>query len=641
MGPRTEKLSLALFLLSLLQTPSKGAEDSLWGGLYPRESPFRQVKSLDGFWNFRLAPRHDPDRGFVEEWYSKSLSMTGPIIAMPVPSSYNDITQDSDIRDHVGWAWYDRKFYASPNWKAENLRVFLRFGSAHYTTKVYLNGVLLATHEGGHLPFRAEMTDLLIYDRENLLTVAISNVLTKETIPEGQIEYKNDTSRYPEDYFVLKYDFDFFNYAGIHRSVHIYTTTQTFIDDIEVTTDVKGTTGIINYKITHVGDNLAKCSIRILDKNDTEVAGTSGCEGSLEIPDAKLWWPFLMSEDPGYLYMLQAVLVVGTTEVDFYPLKIGIRSVTWDSTSFYINGQKAYLHGVGKHEDSDIRGKGLDHALVVKDFNLLKWLGVNVFRTSHYPYAEEIMDMADQEGIMVIDECPAVSLSNFSPSHLQTHKAVMEEMILRDRNHPSVIMWSVANEAKTAQASANSYFSEVVNITKTLDPTRAVTAAINADKHQDHASQYLDIIMVNKYFSWYSDTGHLELIENQTITEFTEWRKIYQKPIMISEYGGDTVNGLHRSPAFLFSEEYQAELLRNNFKAFDVLRGQGFFMGEMIWNFADFATAQGTTRVAGNRKGVLTRERQPKLSAHILRQRYYALENIETEGIFGYHVNKV
>ncbi|XP_066938200.1 beta-glucuronidase-like [Macrobrachium rosenbergii] len=638
MGPRTRNSSLILFLLCLLDTQSVRA-DPLWGGLYPRESHTREVKSLDGVWNFRLAPRHDPDRGFVEEWYAHPLSKTGPVIPMPVPSSYNDITQDPDIRDHVGWAWYDRMFEVPLNWATEHRRVFLRLGSARYLSNVFLNGNPVVVHEGGHLPIRAEVTQLLLYGYTNLLTVAVSNVLTPDTVPEGLIVRNNDTSRYPEDYFIQTYSFDFFNYAGIHRPVHLYTTRENFIDDIEVSTDVKESTGIINYNITIVDSSSATCTIVVRDRNDTVVAENFGCEGVINISDAKLWWPFLMSDDPGYLYTFVVFMYIGTTQEDIYEQKIGIRSIQWDSTSLYVNGKKAYLHGVGKHEDSDIRGKGLDLALVVKDFNLLKWLGVNVFRTTHYPYAEEIMDMADREGIMVIDECPAVSLTNFNPSHLETHTEMMKEMIRRDKNRPSVIMWSVANEPVSSESKADSYFRQIVNTTKSLDPTRPVTAAINVGKNVDFASKYLDVIMVNKYYSWYSDTGHLELIENQTITEFTEWYNLRQKPVMISEYGAGTIIGIHRSPAFLWSEEYQGELLKNHFKAFDVLREQGFFIGEMIWNFADFATPQNIIRVAGNRKGVLTRDRQPKLAAHILRQRYHALENIKIGGIFGGNIN--
>ncbi|KAK7065378.1 hypothetical protein SK128_002911 [Halocaridina rubra] len=258
----------------------------------------------------------------------------------------------------------------------------------------------------------------------------------------------------------------------------------------------------------------------------------------------------------------------------------------------------------------------------------MKWLGVNCFRTSHYPYAEEIMNMADEEGMMVIDESAAVNLINFDDQLLSTHITVMEELVRRDKNRPSVIMWSVANEPRSAQAPADKYFSAVVNATRAFDPTRPITAALNVNKYDDHAGKSMDVIMVNRYYSWYNDPGHLELIENQTVAEYIEWRDLYDKPMMISEYGAGAVIGLHKDPASMWSEEYQVNLMLNNFKAFDTLRSYGYFAGEMIWNFADFETDTSISRVAGNRKGMFTRNRQPKLSAHILRQRYHELAGV-------------
>ncbi|ROT76049.1 hypothetical protein C7M84_005359 [Penaeus vannamei] len=126
-----------------------------------------------------------------------------------------------------------------------------------------------------------------------------------------------------------------------------------------------------------------------------------------------------------------------------------------------------------------------------------------------------------------------------------------------------------------------------------VDASRPVTCALSYPKYEEHAGSSLDVILVNRYFSWYSDTGHLELIYNQTVNEFTEWHLLHNKPVMISEYGAGTIAGFHMDPAFTWTEEYQAELMVENFKAFDTLRSKGFFFGEMIWNFADFATNMG------------------------------------------------
>ncbi|XP_064089809.1 beta-glucuronidase-like isoform X6 [Macrobrachium nipponense] len=625
---------IAIFALLGFVGIEAAAINSTWGGLYPRESASREVKSLDGLWNFRLAPLQDPDKGFREEWYSQPLSLSGPVISMAVPSSYNDVTQDKDLRDHIGWAWYDRTFIVPQRWQADKQRVVLRLGSAHYNAMIYLNGKFLTAHEGGHLPVMAEITTGVVYGQENLITVAINNTLTPTTVPQGKIVYKNDPTRYPDGYFVQEYNFDFTNYAGIHRPVYIYTTPRTYIDDIVVTTDIDGTDGIISYNITYESLDARKtslrasgCSIKLLDKNGAHVKSAMGCVGSIKVENATLWWPYLMDENPGYQYTMIVAVSDEEGNLDLYPQKVGIRVVGWNSTTLTINGVPAYLRGCGRHEDSDIRGKGVDYPLIVKDFSLLKWLGANSFRTSHYPYAEEIMDMADQEGIMIVDESPAVGLSGFGEELMNNHITVMKELVRRDKNRPSVIMWSVGNEPVSNQPAAKDYFRSVVGATREADSTRPVTCVLNKGALLEFAASSLDIILVNRYYSWYSDTGHLEIIEQQTITEFTEWHLLHNKPVMISEYGAGSIAGFHQDPSFTWTEEYQAELMMNNFKAFDSLRSKGFFIGEMIWNFADFATPMGATRVAGNKKGIFTRNRQPKLAAHFLRSRYLSLAN--------------
>ena len=176
-----------------------------------------------------------------------------------------------------------------------------------------------------------------------------------------------------------------------------------------------------------------------------------------------------------------------------------------------------------------------------------------------------------------------------------------------------------------SRSSAGKYFKAVAEHTRQLDSTRPVTLVINAQWDQDHASQYFDVIAINRYFAWYSDPGHTEVIQRKMFSELENWRKARGKPVMVTEYGADTVAGLHMEPAMVFTEEYQVQLMRENFKAFDQARAEGWFIGEHIWNFADFMTKQEPRRVAGNKKGIFTRERQPKLAAHVLRARYWAL----------------
>src|SRR2546426_321441 len=181
---------------------------------------------------------------------------TGDVIPMPVPSSYNDITQDRHIRDFMGWAWYDTQFFLPPRWKSDKDNVILRFGSVNYAAVVYINGVNVVNHTGGHLPFQADITDFLEFDKLNLLTVAVDNILTEDTVPQGSVTYfKND--RYPKNFYETEVTFDFFNYAGIHRSVQLYAIPSVHIDDITVTAeavDYSGSTGEIHYSVKKVGE---------------------------------------------------------------------------------------------------------------------------------------------------------------------------------------------------------------------------------------------------------------------------------------------------------------------------------------------------------------------------------------------------
>ncbi|XP_068945663.1 beta-glucuronidase isoform X2 [Petaurus breviceps papuanus] len=550
---------------------------ALQGGmLYPQDTPSRERKDLGGLWDFRADFSEDRNQGFRERWYQRPLRESGPVLDMPVPASFNDMGQDRKLHDFIGWVWYERQVLVPQRWtQDQGTRVMLRINSAHYYAIVWVNGVHVAEHEGGHLPFEADISKLVQYSSGELsrITIAINNTLTPHTLPPGIIEHKTDTSRYPKHYFTQKTEFDFFNYAGLHRSVFLYTTPISYIDDITITTDIDQGTGLVNYEIAVKSNENFDVELLLRDKEGRVVAKGMGVRGQLEVPNAQLWWPYLMHEQPAYLYSLEVTLVVQTGAgivSDVYTLPVGIRTVKVSRNQFLINGKPFYFQGVNKHEDADIRGKGFDWALVMKDFNLLRWLGANSFRTSHYPYAEEVMQLCDRYGIVVIDECPGVGIKtpeNFGNVSLSHHLEVMEEMIRRDKNHPAVVMWSVANEPASWLEPAAYYFKTVIAYTKDLDPTRPVTFVSNSQADIDQ---------------------------------------------------GD--------PPLMFSEEYQTSMLQQYHLALDQKR-RDYVIGELIWNFADFMTEQSPLRVIGNKKGIFTRQRQPKGSAFLLRERYWKIAN--------------
>ncbi|XP_049645468.1 beta-glucuronidase isoform X1 [Suncus etruscus] len=609
---------------------------ALQGGLlYPRESPSRERKELSGLWSFRADFSDDRRQGLEQQWYRAPLRESGPTLDMPVPSSFNDVGQDIRLRSFIGWVWYEQEVTLPQRWTQDlGTRVMLRIGSAHYYAIVWVNGIHVTEHEGGHLPFEADISKLVQSGPLSScrITIAINNTLTPHTLPPGTILFEHDTSKYPKGYFVQNMHFDFFNYAGLHRPVLLYTTPTAYIDDITVTTGVDQDTGLVNYQISVQGSDHYQLDVFLMDKEGKVVAKGEGSQGQLQVDSAFLWWPYLMHEEPAYLYSLEVRLTAHTAAgpvSDFYTLPVGIRTVAVTENQFLINRKPFYFHGVNKHEDADIRGKGFDWALLMKDFNLLRWLGANSFRTSHYPYAEEVMQLCDRYGIVVIDESPGVGIvlkESYSNQSLQHHLEVMEELVRRDKNHPAVVMWSVANEPASSLQPAGYYFKMLIAHTKALDPSRPVTYVTNSMFDTDLGAPYVDVICVNSYYSWYHDPGHLEVIQLQLATQFENWHKTYQKPIIQSEYGADSIAGIHQDPPLMFSEEYQKDLLALYHMVLDQKR-KDYVVGELIWNFADFMTDQSTLRVMGNKKGIFTRQRQPKSAAFLLRERYWKLAN--------------
>ena len=372
------------------------------------------------------------------------------------------------------------------------------------------------------------------------------------------------------------------------------------------------------------------------DAEGVEVAGATGATGTLSVADVRPWRP-----GDGYLYDLAVELRDGSGElIDAYEVAVGVRSVRVDGTRFLINGEPFYFTGFGKHEDAAVRGKGHDNVFMVHDFALMEWLGANSFRTSHYPYAEEVLDYADRHGIVVIDETPAVGINSglaagafgaepfitFSPDTIgpatqQAHKDAIRELIARDKNHPCVVLWSITNEPESVTPEAREYFAPLAAEARRLDPSRPIGFAnvMTATPDVDVITDLFDVVMLNRYYGWYTDSGDLVSAEAGLDAEIRAWTEAHRKPIIFTEYGADTFPGVHSVTLAPWTEEYQVELLEMFHRVFD---RHDAVVGEQIWNFADFATAPGVLRVDGNKKGVFTRERRPKAAAHMLRRRW-------------------
>lgn len=592
--------------------------------LSPRTTPTRDAVGLDGLWRFALGTRAG-----ATPWASRLV----PPLEAPVPASYNDLFVDPEIRDHVGTVWYQRDVRVPRGWTGE--RVVLRFGSVTHAAQVYVDERLVAEHTGGYTPFEADLTGIVEPGAAFRLTVGVDNRLTNATIPPGTVTTGPD-GRERQSYL-----HDFYNYAGIARPVRLYSTPTTYVEDVTVVTGRDGAAGTVDYLVETAGVHAEAATVRVraVDEAGRTVAEGAGPEGVLRIEDVRLWQP-----GAAYLYDLVVELAMDGETLDSYTQPFGVRTVEVRGTDFLINGEPFYFTGFGKHEDTPVRGKGHDDAYLVHDFQLMRWTGANSFRTSHYPYAEEVLDFADRHGIVVIDETAAVGLNlgvqggltgvpptptfapeNFGGTTRDVHAQHLRELIERDKNHPSVVMWCLANEPASNEDGAREYFEPLVELARKLDPTRPLTyaAVMFATPQNDRIGDLFDVLSINRYYGWYLFTGDLATAEGYLEQDLRGWAQRFGKPVMMSEYGADTQPGLHSVWDAPWSEEYQGDFLAMYHRVFDRIPE---FVGEHVWNFADFQTAPGIHRVDGNKKGVFTRDRKPKSAAFALRRRWHGLD---------------
>ena len=592
----------------------------MYSELYPVNNAYRRAQLLDGLWRFQFDPE---SLGDGDGWAEKGLPDP---ISMPVPASFADLFTEAWQRDYCGDFWYETDVYLQE--KVPGQRYFIRFGSVTHRCCVYLNGQLAGEHEGGFLPVILDATEKL-HTGCNRLTVKANNELNETSIPCGAVGVKRDGTRMARGYF------DFFNYSGIQRSAWLMQVPERNIRDYDVSFRLEGRDAFIAYSVEAEGD----VTVELYDREGRLAASAEGSRGELQVRDAHLW-----QVRNAYLYTLSILLKKDGTTVDRYDAPTGIRTVCVEGSRIMVNGEPVYLKGFGKHEDSDILGRGFSWAVAKRDFECMKWIGANCFRTSHYPYAEEWYQMADQEGFLIIDEVPGVgmmrSFANFMAAGAgksngffgdcpdvnllqKNHRAALEEMIQRDKNHPSVIAWSIFNEAETITQAAHDYFAPLFDAARQLDSQhRPVTGVLEKTSSPDRCRCWpmMDFICLNRYYGWYISGGDLKDAEAQFVEEMDQWAaKAPDVPFVFTEFGTDTLESLHKLPSVMWSQEYQTEYMDMNFSVFD---RYPFVQGELAWNFADFQTGQGIMRVNGNKKGLFTRQRQPKDAAFTMKKRW-------------------
>jgi beta-glucuronidase len=551
--------------------------------LRPQRNGHRDAIELNGVWEAGL----DDGRAFL----------------LAVPASWNE--QHSALRHHQGSVTYRRSVWIPSEWRRRD--IVCRLDAAAYRARVWCNGRLVGEGSVGYLPAEFDLAAVARFGAENELAIEVDARLSGDTVPQGGIGAFGPFGRqYPD------VPFDFYPYGGLHRPVWLHARPVGGLSSLQVETELDGT-----IRVSAAAARGTRARLTIDGRHAEAPSRDATIRLALRLRRPRLWSP----ADP-HLYRARVELLDGDRAIDEYAFAIGIRRVAIDGDMLLLNDQPIRLRGFGRHEDFPLVGRGELAAQQIRDFDLMRWTGANSFRTSHYPYSETMLDLADRLGFLVIAESAAVSLHiDDHPALLPALREQLTRLVERDRNHPSVILWSVANEpVLRADSAARAFFADVVAHVRQLDASRPVTfAAVMGTPPEDEVFELFDVVALNRYWGWYALGGEIEPAMQALGAEMDMIHDRCRKPVLLSEFGADAMAGLHTEPAEVWSEEYQAELID---RTCDVAEGKAYCIGTHVWNFADFATAQAFYRVVGNRKGVFTRTREPKLAAHRLRARW-------------------
>jgi beta-glucuronidase len=571
---------------SLLSRKKATFETLLCGGREP-------CMSLDGSWT---ASPDIYDNGIRASWYLESggeFDRRAPRDydfeswdAMDLPACWN--TRAEAFSLYEGSFWFFRTFPAIDN--AAGQRIILRFEAVNYVAIVFVNGIQMASHEGGFTPFCADITDALLPEGkpgDNRLLVWVNN--------------SRKTDGVPADFT------DWFNYGGIYRNVSLYRVPETRIADWSLTLDPSGRYDSLRLSLSLNAPVSKRILIRVADLIDREAWTDDG--GHLVIDIAAQ--PVLWDTDNPFLYPVE--LCCGE---DILHDEVGFRRVEVRGNRVYLNGHDVFLRGITAHEESVANGRALTLEEIRSTLELAKEMHCNFMRLAHYPHSGIVSRMADRLGIMLWEEIPVYWSLDFSnPATLANANNQLEELMKRDRNRASVIVWAVGNENPDSDERYG-FMKSLIGTVRNRDPGRLVSAACLLDLQQfkitDRLTSEVDIVGINEYFGWYY-YGYEKLAR---LLEHG-----YGKPVVVSEFGAEAVAGLHGGPDQLWTEEYQAEVYRNQMDVIMSSRAAGI----APWLLYDFKTPRrlNARQKMYNLKGLLDRTKTVRKKAFYLVRDYY------------------
>lgn len=562
----------------------------------------RKIISLDGQWQTIIDPyeagyydyRYQPSaNGYFKDAKPKTKSDLieydfDTSESLKVPGDWN--TQEERLLFYEGTIWYKKSFDYQ---RRENTRLFVYFGAANYLADVYLNGEKIGRHEGGFTPFNFEVTNL-VRDKSNSLIVKVDNKRRRDAVPTLIT--------------------DWWNYGGLTRQVKLVETPATFVQDYFIQLR-KGSRDQVSGWVRLNGSKLnQKVTVRIPEARISK-SFTTDANGYAEIgfnADLTLWSP---NNPKLYDVLIEA-------ETDRVQDQIGFRSIETRGTEILLNGRPIFLRGICIHEEAPFRG---GRAYSREDaLTLLGWakeLGANFVRLAHYPHNEFMLREADRLGIMVWSEIPVYwTILWENPATLENARNQLSEMITRDKNRAAVIVWSMANETPVGDARL-SFLKKLIEHARSLDTSRLISAAMERhyvdEKTQmidDPLGEYLDVLGCNEYVGWYD--GLPEKADR------LEWKTKYQKPLIMSEFGGEAPYGNHGDPLTRWTEEYQENVYQHQV---NMLKRISFLRGTCPWILMDFRSPRRPLpgiQDFHNRKGLIS-DRGEKKKAFYIMQKYY------------------
>ena len=550
----------------------------------------------EGYYDYRMKPtpwgffrnaKPQKPEDLIEYDFDKSPTMQ-------IPSDWN--TKDERLFFYEGTVWFKRSFQAVP---MEECRTLLYFGAVNYDCRVWVNGQEVGHHVGGFTPFNFDISDLL-------------------KVGENTVIVKVDNKRHPED--VPTQIFDWWNYGGITRDVKLVKVTPVYLEDYNVQlqkADAKAKMREISFSAklnkAEAGHEVTLFipELKLEQKLTTDAEGK--VSGTMKVSAKKLtlWSP----ENPKR-YQVQVTLDNSTVADE-----IGFRTIETRDKQILLNGQPIFLKGISIHNE---KPNGGGRANTAEDARtLLSWakeLGCNFVRLAHYPHHEEMVREAEKMGILVWSEIPVYwTIAWTNPATFANARQQLTDMISRDHNRANVIIWSIANETPHS-AERDDFLGRLAQYARTLDDTRLISMAMEVtgasnyvNRLNDNMNKYVDVVSFNEYVGWYRDVNDAPKMT---------WEIPYNKPVIISEFGGGARYGYHGAQNQRWTEEFQENLYRENLAMLDKIDG---LSGTTPWILKDFRSPRRVlpgVQDYYNRKGLVSDKGEKKKAFFVLRDWY-------------------